>query len=38
MRWAHIKETDFALHRKGKLPGQFIGRHSLKLGATAWES
>jgi DNA polymerase-1 len=30
MRWAHIKETDFALHRKGKLPGQFIGAHSLE--------
>jgi DNA polymerase-1 len=30
MRWAHIKETDFALHRKGQLPGQFIGRHSLE--------
>jgi hypothetical protein len=30
MRWAHIKSTDFALHRKGKLPGQFIGRHSLE--------
>lgn len=30
MRWAHIKETDYALNRKGKLPGQFIGRHSLE--------
>lgn len=29
-RWAHIKETDFALQRKGRLPGQFIGRHSLE--------
>jgi hypothetical protein len=30
LRWAHIKETDFALMRKGKLPGNLIGRHSLK--------
>jgi len=30
MRWAHIKDTDYALNRKGKLPGQFIGRHSLE--------
>jgi hypothetical protein len=30
MRWAHIKETDYELNRKGKLPGQFIGRHSLE--------
>lgn len=30
LRWAHIKETDFTLMRKGKLPGNLIGRHSLK--------
>jgi DNA polymerase family A len=30
MRWAHIAETDYALNRKGKLPGQFIGAHSLE--------
>lgn len=30
MRWAHIKETDFALMRKGKLPGKLVGRHSLE--------
>lgn len=30
LRWAHIKETDFALMRKGKLPGNLVGRHSLK--------
>ncbi len=29
-RWAHIKETDFALLRKGKIPGQFVGRHSIE--------
>lgn len=30
LRWAHIKETDYDLNRRGKLPGQFIGRHSLE--------
>jgi DNA polymerase family A len=30
MRWAHIKDTDFALFRQGKLPGNMIGRHSLE--------
>lgn len=30
MRWAHIKDTDFALFRKGKLPPKLIGSHSLK--------
>jgi DNA polymerase-1 len=30
LRWAHIKETDFALLRKGKLHGSLVGRHSLK--------
>lgn len=29
-RWAHIKETDFELFRKGRLPGEMIGRHSLE--------
>lgn len=29
-RWAHIKETDFALLRKGRMPGQLIGKHSLE--------
>jgi len=27
--WADIKETDFALFRKGTLPAKLIGRHSL---------
>lgn len=30
LRWAHIKETDYDLNRRGILPGQFIGRHSLE--------
>src|SRR6185503_8102435 len=30
MRWAHIKDTDFALFRKKKLPPKLIGSHSLK--------
>jgi DNA polymerase-1 len=29
-RWAHIKETDFALLRKGKMPGNLVGKHSLE--------
>jgi hypothetical protein len=29
-RWAHIKETDFALQRRGKMPGNLIGKHSLE--------
>ncbi len=29
-RWAHIKETDFALMRKGSMPGNLIGKHSLE--------
>jgi DNA polymerase-1 len=29
-RWAHIKETDYALLRKGRMPGQLIGKHSLE--------
>ena len=30
MRWAHIKEEDFALWRRGKLPGKLIGTHKLE--------
>lgn len=30
MRWAHIKETDWDLVRKGKLSPKFVGRHSLE--------
>ena len=30
MRWAHIKDTDFALVRQGKLPGRLVGWHSLE--------
>lgn len=30
MRFAHIKESDFRRHERGKLPGQLIGRHSLE--------
>jgi hypothetical protein len=30
MRWAHIKESDFARHRKGRLPGNLIGSHKLE--------
>lgn len=30
MRWAHIKDADFARVRKGILPGRLIGSHSLE--------
>lgn len=30
MRWAHIKDTDYALVRAGRLPGNLIGSHALK--------
>jgi DNA polymerase-1 len=30
MRWAHIKESDYARAKKGSLPGNLIGSHSLE--------
>lgn len=30
MRWAHIKEVDFAQARRGQLPGRLIGNQSLE--------
>jgi hypothetical protein len=30
MRWAHIKDSDFARNRQGRLPGNLIGFHSLE--------
>ena len=30
MRWAHIEQYDWALVNKGRLPAQFVGRHSLE--------
>lgn len=29
-RWAHIKELDFPLFRRGKIPGELIGTHKLE--------
>lgn len=30
MRWAHIKDSDYARARSGRLPGNLIGSHSLE--------
>lgn len=30
MRWAHVKDMDYDLVRKGRLPAKFVGLHSLK--------
>lgn len=30
MRWAHIKDSDKLLWKQGRLPGKYIGSHSLK--------
>lgn len=29
-RWNHIKDSDFDLHRKGRIPGDLIGTHKLE--------